>query len=84
LLCTVDAPDEDGVYRCPWDTSLYHSDIEVIAYDIYGNQSDPLLRSAIVDLSGNALPNTGLSAWYYLLGLLPAGLLIIGRRLSKK
>ncbi len=71
LICTDYTADANGVYSCAWDTSLYHSDIRIIAYDNNGNPSAPLERYAIIDLDGSGLPNTGISAWAYLLGLLP-------------
>jgi ELWxxDGT repeat protein len=81
LICTSTTPDANGVYACSWNTSLYHSDIRVIAYDDSGNPSLPLDRSVNVNLGG--LPNTGLSAWYYLLGLVPV-LGIAGLRFKSK
>ncbi len=49
LICTVTSPDENGIYSCDWDTSLYHSDVKVIAYDIDSEQVI-LNRSATVNL----------------------------------
>ncbi len=70
LICTDYTADVNGVYTCAWDTSLYHSDIQVLAYDDSGNRSIALNRTVNVNIG--SLPNTGLSAWYYLLGLTPA------------
>ena len=79
LICTDNTADINGVYSCDWDTSKYHSDIRVIAYDTTGNQSVALERSVTVNL-GDTLPDTGTSAWIYLLGLLPVvGILVVRR-----
>lgn len=45
----------DGTYSCPWDTSLYHSSVRVVAYGIDG-QSSEISRTATVMLE---LPFTG-------------------------
>lgn len=71
LICTATTADSDGVYSCDWDTSKYHSDIKVLAYDTEGNVSTALTRSATVSLTG--VPNTGLRPASYL----PAGLVVI-------
>ncbi len=86
LICTDNTADANGVYSCNWNTALYHSDIQVLAYDTAGNQSVALNRSVTVTLNNNgSLPNTGPSAWYYLLGLVPAmGIMIIRRRMANK
>jgi hypothetical protein len=79
LLCTATTPDFLGIYNCAWDTSLYHSEVKVIAYDTLGNPSEPLIRNTTVDqaLYMGTLPKTGLSAGWYLLPLilLPLALL---------
>ena len=79
LICTDNTADINGVYSCDWDTSKYHSDIRVIAYDTTGNQSVALERSVTVNL-GDTLPDTGISAWIYLLGLLPILGIVVSRR----
>ncbi len=80
LICTDNTADSNGIYSCNWDTSLYHSDIQVIAVDTTGNRSVALNRTVTVNL-GNTLPNTGTTAWTYLLGLLPlAGILALKRK----
>lgn len=61
LICTDTTADGDGVYSCAWDTSKYHSDVKVIAYDTNGTPSAALLRSTTVDpkLYLTVLPKTG-------------------------
>jgi hypothetical protein len=60
-ICTDTTADSEGLYTCSWDTSKYHSDIRVVAYDTTGNPSEPLLRTTIVDpsLYVTTLPETG-------------------------
>ena len=62
LICTDTTADSDGVYSCDWDTSKYHSDIKVLAYDTNGNVSTALTRSTTVRLANTVtgtLPETG-------------------------
>jgi hypothetical protein len=72
-ICTDTSADSDGIYSCSWDTSLYHSDIRVVAYDTTGNPSTPLTRSINVDpaLYATELPNTGMPIYLYSLLFLP-------------
>ncbi len=70
LICTDTSADADGYYTCSWDTSKYHSDVKVIAYDGLGN-STTLTRSTTVSLTG--VPNTGLQPASFL----PAGIVVI-------
>jgi len=60
LICNVTEVDEDGLYSCAWDTSLYHSTIEVIAYDDGGEQVS-LTREVEVDLDERLGETSGLS-----------------------
>lgn len=61
LLCTDTAADNNGVYDCSWDTSKYHSQVKVVAYDVSNNASVALIRNAVVDptLYLTVLPKTG-------------------------
>lgn len=69
LICTSTEPDPNGVYACDWDTSQYHSDIKVLAYDdsVDHNESQALERTTTVSLGSTAatvpamtvLPQTG-------------------------
>lgn len=59
LICEVTTPDADGVYSCSWDTSTYHSDVRVVAYDTQG-YTVSMSRSVIV-----GLPETGQSIWKF-------------------
>ncbi len=70
LICTDTTADVNGYYSCQWDTSKYHSDVKVIAYDGLGN-STTLTRSTTVSLTG--VPNTGLQPASFL----PAGIVVI-------
>jgi hypothetical protein len=70
LICTDDTADADGYYTCSWDTSKYHSDVKIIAYDAFGNTT-ALTRSTTVLLTG--VPNTGLQP----VSFLSAGLVVI-------
>ena len=56
LICTDTTADVNGYYSCEWDTSKYHSDVKIIAYDALGN-STTLTRTTTVNLTG--VPNTG-------------------------
>ncbi len=62
LICTDTTADVNGYYSCQWDTSKYHSDVKIIAYDALGN-STTLTRSTTVNLTG--VPNTGLQSETY-------------------
>lgn len=62
LICTDTTADVNGYYSCEWDTSKYHSDVKIIAYDALGNSST-LTRSTTVSLTG--VPNTGLQSETY-------------------
>jgi beta propeller repeat protein len=64
LICTDTTADADGVYECAWDTSLYHSDIRIVAYDTSGN-TVTLNRTVNVDPSLYTLPRTGMNLWDY-------------------
>jgi hypothetical protein len=58
LLCTDTAADANGNYSCSWDTSLYQSDIEVIAYDLVGNtDTDDLETYVYLAGTGDDLQN---------------------------
>lgn len=82
LIGTTINPDGNGVYSCSWDTSMYHSDVEVVAYDIYGNPSTILSRTTQVILasytSGNqqessfpgVLPKAGPGDTFFIVALL--------------
>lgn len=66
LICTEETTDANGVYECSWDTSKYHSQVKVIAYDTSDNQSEALIRNATIQLNDNdaeeeieELPETG-------------------------
>ena len=72
LIGTKYQADSNGVYECPWDTSKYHSDVKVLAYDTGGNVST-LTRTTAVSIPNS--PNTGLSKETY---LVPIILVIIG------
>ncbi|MEI6266470.1 MAG: fibronectin type III domain-containing protein [bacterium] len=89
LICTDTTADSDGVYSCDWDTSKYHSDIKVLAYDTNDNVSTALTRSATVRLASTTtgkLPETGgnnnLGNILWLIGLL--GVAYASRRLMLK
>jgi hypothetical protein len=84
LICTDNTPDVNGVYGCVWDTTLYHSDVQVLAYDTAGNRSIALNRTAYIDTDGDGLPDTGMSAWIYLLGLVVVAGPALLRRKSHK
>ena len=81
LICTDTTADADGYYTCSWDTSKYHSDVKIIAYDAFGNATT-VTRSTTVSLTG--APNTGLQPASYLsAGLVViagVGLMIVARR----
>jgi signal transduction histidine kinase len=53
LIGTDYWPDGDGLYDCNWDTSRYQSDISIVAFDINGNESLPILVSTTVNLPGD-------------------------------
>lgn len=53
LIGTIYAPNADGVWECPWDTSLYHSLVRVVAYDAAGDSVE-ITRNTTV-----SLPYTG-------------------------
>jgi len=53
LICTATEPNTDGVYSCDWDTSEYHSDVKVIAYNKAG-KTESISRSATVQLTSTA------------------------------
>lgn len=55
LVCTATEPDANGVYSCSWDTSKYHSNVKVIAYDTIGNQTILARTTTVV----TELPQTG-------------------------
>jgi hypothetical protein len=60
LICATTTADADGVYSCPWDTSKYHSDVKVYAYD----DSQMHFRSLVLERSTTLnlpteLPQTG-------------------------
>ncbi|MEI6266469.1 MAG: choice-of-anchor tandem repeat GloVer-containing protein [bacterium] len=89
LICTDTTADVDGVYSCDWDTSKYHSDVKVLAYDTNGNVSTALTRSATVRLASTTtgtLPETGgknnLGNILWLIGLL--GVAFVGARSTLK
>ncbi len=85
LICTATTADSNGYYSCQWDTSKYHSDVKIIAYDALGN-STTLNRYTTVNLTG--VPNTGLQPASYLsAGLVVIagiGLMIVARRRISK
>ena len=69
LIGTSTLPDVSGVYEVPWDTSKYHSEVKVVAYDTSNNKSE-VGKATTVDLSGsggdqivNVLPKTGEESW---------------------
>jgi hypothetical protein len=64
LICTDTTADAEGVYSCSWDTSKYHSRVDVYAYDTSNNRSVVLTRNANVDpsLYLTILPKTGKTA----------------------
>jgi hypothetical protein len=55
LIGTVYAPNAEGIYECSWDTSLYHSVVKAVAYDVAG-ESITIERNTTVLLE---LPYTG-------------------------
>ncbi len=55
LIGTSTTPDANGVYSWPWDTSLYHSLVKVVAYNNVG-LSIEITRNTTVALE---LPYTG-------------------------
>jgi len=61
LIGTDTTADADGYYTCSWDTSKYHSEVKIIAFDTLGNTST-LNRSTTVRLASTStgtLPQTG-------------------------
>jgi len=67
LIDTDYTADTNGVYSTIWDTTQYHSDVRIVAYDPFGRTTE-LTRSVIVGSSSNgsqvqtltALPETGM------------------------
>ena len=55
LICTDTTADANGVYSCDWDTTRYHSNVKIIAYDTLG-YTTTILRTVIV---ASELPETG-------------------------
>jgi len=55
LICTDTTADANGVYSCDWNTTLYHSNVKIIAYDTLG-QTTTILRTVI---TASELPETG-------------------------
>jgi hypothetical protein len=53
LIGTIYAPNSEGVWECPWDTSLYHSLVRVVAFDAAGDSVE-ITRNTTV-----SLPYTG-------------------------
>jgi hypothetical protein len=82
LICTATTPDSNGVYSCSWDTSKYHSQIKVYAYDTNDNQSVVLQRNTTVSLT--ATPNTGLQPASYIPATITVvagiGLILVAKR----
>ena len=50
LICTVTTTDANGDYVCNWDTSVYHSDVQITLLDSYGNSSQSAVYSTTVNL----------------------------------
>lgn len=50
LICSSTIADTNGVYSCSWDTRIYHSIINIIAYDTMDNSAS-LSRNTVVDPS---------------------------------
>jgi len=67
LICTDLSADEEGIFSCSWNTSVYHSIIKVYAFDQSGNRSSVLERTTTVDprlyqfepVTSTILPETG-------------------------
>ena len=70
LICTDYDADTSGNYTCVWNTSQYHSEVKIIAYDENDNGTT-ITRSTTVSLVD--APKTGLQPANYL----SAGLVII-------
>jgi len=66
LLCTDTVADSDGYYFCSWDTDLYHSLIDLRAFDLKGNVNMQVMNTYV------DLPETGGNV----LGLQSIGLLL--------
>lgn len=82
LLCTDNTADGDGVYECSWDTSLYHSDIRVVAYDGLQNETE-LARDVTVDLDAG-LSDTGQAVIFLSIGAMIALVVMCTGILRKK
>lgn len=72
LICTDYDADADGNYTCVWDTSQYHSEVKIIAYDALGNPTT-ITRSTTVSLV--EVPKTGLA---HISNLLPLAIIAFG------
>jgi hypothetical protein len=48
LVGTVFVPDAAGVYSFNWDTSKYHSDLKIVAYDTVGGQTEVRRGTTVV------------------------------------
>jgi len=69
LICTDTSADANGVYSCDWDTTKYHSSVEIVAYYSNGNK---ITLTRNVDVKGTAdeisiLPKTGVDRFDFLL-----------------
>jgi hypothetical protein len=81
LICTDTTADADGYHTCSWDTSKYHSEVKIIAYNTLGN-STTLTRSTTVSLTG--VPNTGLQPNSIILPITIITLAVVILAISRK
>lgn len=47
LICSVKEANDDGSFSCDWDTSKYHSDVRVVAYDNVGWNTELLVTAQV-------------------------------------
>ncbi len=70
LIGTSTLPDVEGNYQANWDTSLYHSTVRVVAYDINGNQTEKSVNATVQLAQATSdpivlvLPKTGEESWH--------------------
>lgn len=62
LLCTSLTADSNGIYTCNWDTTRYHSNINIVAYDTLGHTTNLSRQTNVVLASSkNNLPSVGVN-----------------------
>ena|GEM_PF-4814538 len=81
LICTDYDADTSGNYTCVWDTSLYHSEVKIIAYDALGNPTT-VTRSTTVSLVEP--PKTGLVHYSNIAAIILIGIGLIALAISRK